>query len=72
MTTFHMLSRAAPDVMDHAFKGENPNLTLFVSAISPVYVLTSVPLLGSNLPLHMSTVISEGLGVPLDLAFVDR
>ncbi|RPA97846.1 hypothetical protein L873DRAFT_1689745 [Choiromyces venosus 120613-1] len=72
MTTFNMLTRAAPGVMGHAVKGENPNLALFVSQISAVYVLASALLLRSNLPPHMSTVISEALGAPLDPAFVDR
>jgi Abscisic acid G-protein coupled receptor len=72
MTTFNMLTRAAPGVIGHAAKGENPNLALFVSQISAVYVLASALLLRSNLPPHMSTVISEALGAPLDPAFVDR
>lgn len=72
MTTFNMLTRAAPGVMGHAVGGENPNLALFVSQISAVYVLASALLLRSNLPPHMSTVISEALGAPLDPAFVDR
>lgn len=72
MTTFNMLTRAAPGVMGQAVKGENPNLALFVSQISAVYVLASALLLRSNLPPHMSTVISEALGAPLDPAFVDR
>lgn len=72
MTTLNMLSRAAPGVIGHASKGDNPNFALFVSQISAVYMLASALLLRSNLPSHMSFVISDALGAPLDPAFVDR
>lgn len=72
MTTLNMLSRAAPGVISHATKSDNPNLALFVSQISAVYMLASALLLRSNLPSHMSFVISDALGAPLDPAFVDR
>ncbi|KAL7275469.1 hypothetical protein RUND412_001597 [Rhizina undulata] len=72
MTTFNMLTRAAPGVIGHAVKGENPNLALFVAQISAVYVLASALLLRSNLPPQMSSVITDALGAPLDTSFVDR
>jgi hypothetical protein len=68
MTTLKMAMRVAP-----APKGEsNPNMALFFSQISAVYVLASALLLRSNLPPSMSTVITESLGAPLDPAFVDH
>jgi len=72
MTTLNMLSRAAPGVVSQAVKGDNPSLALFVSQLSAVYVLASALLLRSNLPLSMSTVITESLGAPLDPSFVDH
>lgn len=68
MTTLKMVMRVAP-----AVKGDNhPNLALFFSQISAVYVLASALLLRSNLPPSMSTVITESLGAPLDPSFVDH
>ncbi len=67
-----MLTRAAPGVVGHAAKGDSPNLALFVSQLSAIYVMASALLLRSNLPPQMSSVITEALGAPLDPAFVDR
>jgi hypothetical protein len=68
VTTLKMVMRVAP-----AVKGDNnPNLALFFSQISAVYVLASALLLRSNLPPSMSTVITESLGAPLDPSFVDH
>lgn len=72
MATLNMLRRAVPGVIGHATKSDNPNLALFVSQISAVYMLASALLLRSNLPPHLSFVISDALGAPLDPAFVDR
>ncbi|KAF8539710.1 Abscisic acid G-protein coupled receptor-domain-containing protein [Trichophaea hybrida] len=69
MTTLKMLVRFAPGTIASEY---HPNLPLFVSQLSAVYVLASAILLRSNLPPSMSTVISESLGAPLDPAFVDR
>jgi len=69
MTTLKMLVRVAPGAISSEY---HPNLPLFVSQLSAVYVLASAILLRSNLPPSMSTVISESLGAPLDPAFVDR
>ena len=68
LTTINMVMRIAPT----SISDNNPNLALFFSQISAVYVLASALLLRSNLPPSMSTVISESLGAPLDPAFVDR
>lgn len=72
MATMNMLTRAVPGVVGQAARGDNPNLALFVSQLSAIYVMASALLLRSNLPPHMSTVITEALGAPLDPAFVDR
>lgn len=68
LTTVNMVMRIAPT----SVSDNSPNLALFFSQISAVYVLASALLLRSNLPPSMSTVISESLGAPLDPAFVDR
>lgn len=68
MTTVNMLMRVAPGAVT---SDNNPNLPLFVSQLSAVYVLASALLLRSNLPASMSTVLSESLGAPLDPKFVD-
>lgn len=72
LTTFRVLTRAAPGVICYAINGNNPNLALFLSQISGTYVVASALLLRSNLPPIMSSSITQALGAPINPHFVDR
>ncbi|RPA71441.1 hypothetical protein BJ508DRAFT_336032 [Ascobolus immersus RN42] len=72
LTTFRVLTRAAPGVICYAINGNNPNLALFLSQISGTYVVASALLLRSNLPPVMSSAITQALGAPINPHFVDR
>ncbi|RFU33917.1 hypothetical protein B7463_g2441, partial [Scytalidium lignicola] len=66
--TFHMLTKISPSLLYQA----QANLALIVAQISATYVISNALLLRSNLPLEMSSVISDALGSPLEPIFVDR
>jgi hypothetical protein len=68
LQTFHFFSRFTPGLLSYM----QANLALIVGQISATYVISSALLLRSNLPKEVGSVISEALGAPLELGFVDR
>ncbi|KAJ6262525.1 hypothetical protein Dda_3336 [Drechslerella dactyloides] len=65
LTTFSMVTKAAPAVWGHA------GLALAVSQVTAVYVLSAAVLLRSSLPRDMGSVLGSALGVMLDVRWVD-
>jgi hypothetical protein len=63
-----LFGRLFPSALQHA----QANLALLVSQVSATYVISSALLLRSNLPVNVSSVISEALGAPLESAFVEK
>lgn len=48
------------------------NMALLASQICATYVVSSALLLRSNLPREMGGLVTEALGAPLDVSFVER
>ncbi|KAK6340648.1 hypothetical protein TWF696_008972 [Orbilia brochopaga] len=65
LTTFSMVTKAAPAVWGHA------GLALAISQVTAVYVLSAAVLLRSSLPRDMGSVLGSALGVMLDVRWVD-
>lgn len=66
--TFYLFARWTPGLLHQA----QANLALIIAQICATYVIASALLLRSNLPREVGSVISEALGTPLDVRFVDR
>jgi hypothetical protein len=67
-TTYSALCRAMPWLQQHNSLGLTP---LVVSQLAGIYVVSTSLVLRSNLPKNMSSAISNALGSPLDVEFVE-
>lgn len=67
LQTIRLLARFAPTSIRHA----QTSLPLIISQIAGTYVISSALLLRSNLPEEMGGVISDALGAPLEVKFVE-
>ncbi|KAI9890144.1 MAG: hypothetical protein M1814_004425 [Vezdaea aestivalis] len=65
--TISLLSRFMPKLV----RAARANSALLVAQIVATYVVSSALLLRSSLPKDVGSVVSEALGAPLELAFVD-
>lgn len=67
LQTVRLFARFAPTSLRHA----QTSLPLIISQIAGTYVISSALLLRSNLPEEVGGVISDALGAPLEVKFVE-